>query len=200
SSAVPRRVRKASLILSTSITPQQKPQWRYAGPQTTSAPVAATTTSTAPRVLYKAVSTVKPRATSPTPVKSPSTGTAYTSTVSGITSTAKITIAARNQLAKTNSAGGATAQRPGSSVGTNNSKKLNMTPTTIRVPSKKGATQDGRATPLGRSVITPAPTPLPPPMGKSPSGTAMQRTKSSKTTVRIGPATGAKKVSPATIA
>ncbi|KAJ3023638.1 UNVERIFIED_CONTAM: camp-dependent protein kinase catalytic subunit [Siphonaria sp. JEL0065] len=190
--SLPRRVRKASLVLSTSITPT-KPQWRYTGPQTTTSPSTTTAASTAsgtPRVLYKAVSTVK-RPTSPTPIKSPSTGNAYTSKLTGITSTATVTIAARNQIAAGLNSKDA-SRRPGSAAGVARPTKT-MTATTIRVPpsslSKTGG--NGRATPVSKP-----PTPLPGGKAAASSTTfatapppSMARTKSGKTTVRIGPST-----------
>ncbi|KAJ3346244.1 hypothetical protein HDU83_003277 [Entophlyctis luteolus] len=116
--SIPRHVRKASLILSTSIT-QQKPQWRY---------TAASSSPTPNRVLYKAVSTVKhaPSSTNSRGITSPAN--ACTSKLTSVTSTATVTIAARNQLV-----GGLSSsaiKRPTGSV------KGKMTSTTIRVPSK----------------------------------------------------------------
>ncbi|KAJ3118674.1 hypothetical protein HK100_000568 [Physocladia obscura] len=202
---IPRRVRKASLILSTSIT-QQKPQWRYTGGTDTkniaSQPPA--------RVLYKAVSTVK-RTTSPMPTKSPATGTAYTSKLTSVTSTATVTIAARNQLAAGLSGN---VRRPVNTV-----RKANMTPTTIRVPSKGTTSRSNspaRAAAKGTSSRSSSPARVPAKGSSSRSSSpapkastksvasplstktggetspVMARTKSGKTTVRVGPVSNPK--------
>ncbi|KAJ3001714.1 UNVERIFIED_CONTAM: hypothetical protein HDU68_006700, partial [Siphonaria sp. JEL0065] len=149
----------------------------------------ASTASGTPRVLYKAVSTVR-RPTSPTPVKSPITGNAYTSKLTGITSTATVTIAARNQIAAGLNNKDA-SRRPGSAAGVARPTKT-MTATTIRVtPSSLSKTGGGRSTPVSKPQ-----TPLPGGKAAASSTTlatslppSMARTKSGKTTVRIGPST-----------
>ncbi|KAJ3345945.1 hypothetical protein HDU83_003545 [Entophlyctis luteolus] len=150
--SIPRRVRKASLILSTSIT-QQKPQWRYAG---------APSSPTPNRVLYKAVSTVKraPSAANTRSVTSPAN--AYTSKLTGVTSTATVTIAARNQLAAGLSS--SAIKRPMVSAGGGGAVKGKMTPTTIRVPSKNAKSASRANTPAPSGYATPVvkpTTPLP---------------------------------------
>ncbi|KAJ3385709.1 camp-dependent protein kinase catalytic subunit [Entophlyctis sp. JEL0112] len=157
--SIPRRVRKASLILSTSVT-QQKPQWRYAG--TTSSP-------TPNRVLYKAVSTVKlaPSAANTRGIASPVN--AYTSKLTSVTSTATVTIAARNQLAAGLSS--SAIKRPMAFSGSSNMATVKMTPTTIRVPSKnaKSTSRTNTPAPSSSATHTAKPTtPLPVPQKSEP--------------------------------
>ncbi|TPX73530.1 hypothetical protein CcCBS67573_g05208 [Chytriomyces confervae] len=89
----PGHVRKASLVSSTSITPSAKPQWKVIGPPQ----VHLSSSTTAPRVLYKASSRGYTKPMSPsTPISS---SDAFASKLTSITSTATVTIAARNQMA-----------------------------------------------------------------------------------------------------
>ncbi|KAJ3223914.1 hypothetical protein HDU81_008835 [Chytriomyces hyalinus] len=89
----PGHVRKASLVSSTSITPSAKPQWKVVGPPQ----VHLSSSTTAPRVLYKASSRGYTKPMSPSiPISS---SDAFASKLTSITSTATVTIAARSQMA-----------------------------------------------------------------------------------------------------
>ncbi|KAJ3070139.1 hypothetical protein HDU98_006821 [Podochytrium sp. JEL0797] len=189
--SIPRKVRKASLTLSTSIT-HPKPQWKPTGPQP------SPTSTPAPRVLYKAVSTVKQRSTPGGPASPSGTGNAYTSKLTSVTSTATVTIAARKQMAAGLSSN--TIKRPMGATSGNTTvgrSKLNMTPTTIRVPSAKGSNSRA-STPVQKSA-TPVPgakgfgpSPLSPTGGVQVKPPAMARGRSGKTTVRVGPSSSTK--------
>ncbi|KAJ3398302.1 hypothetical protein CcCBS67573_g08369 [Chytriomyces confervae] len=113
-------VRKASLVSSTSITPSTKPQWKVVGPPQ----VHLSSSTTTPRVLYKASSRGYTKSMSPSPISS---SDAFASKLTSITSTATVTIAARNQMAA--GLGSRDVKRPAPSP----KQKPAMTATTIRL-------------------------------------------------------------------
>ncbi|KAJ3406467.1 hypothetical protein CcCBS67573_g03961 [Chytriomyces confervae] len=145
-------VRRASLVSSTSITPSTKPQWKVVGP-----PQVHLSSTTTARVLYKASSRGYTKPMSPT--TSISSSDAFASKLTSITSTATVTIAARNQMA----AGLASRdiKRPQPSP----KHKPTMTATTIRLAPGMKPSDVKAASRLAAAANTPS---SQPPKAKSP--------------------------------